>query len=218
MNQKRTLKIYILILVAMTLNISCKPDKDKKFWDFFTSNQQEIYHYETNQQYIFDELSKRLKDIDPNLTFELSPIHDNGIREFTISADGLKESFPSVERLISKAPHIPKWKINAFRQRVPGNEIEIVYDDSLRISYDDIYFRYNFDSDKIGIELNIRDYKDDSGFNNAVYILLDALIGEYDMETKISWIERKKLDESNADSLYKIVKLRDIVDELSRKK
>ena len=52
----------------------------------------------------------------------------------------------------------------------------------------------------------------------AVYILLDGLIGEYDMETKISWIERKKLDESKADSLYKIIKLRDIVDELSRKK
>ena len=217
MNQIRTLQIFFLILVAMTLNISCKPDKDKEFWDFFTSNQQEIYHYETNQNSLFDELSKRLKDIDPNLTFEFSPIHKNGVREFTISADGLKESFLSVKRLVNKAPQIPKWKINAFRQRVTGDKIEIVYDDSLRISYDDIYFRYNFDSDKIGIELNIKDYKDDSGFNNAIYILLDGLIGEYDMETKISWIERKKLDETKTDSLYKIIELRDIVDKLSRK-
>jgi hypothetical protein len=102
---------------------------------------------------LFDELQKRLQEIDQNLTFEFSPINDDSIRELTISADGLKESFPSVIRLVSKAPKLSKWKINAFRQRIPGDGIKIVMNDSLKLSFDDIYFRYNVDSNKIGLEL-----------------------------------------------------------------
>lgn len=189
-------------------------DKDVDFWKWFSKYQKELYYYENNQKALFDELTTRLKNIDSNLVFEFSPIHDDSIREFTISADGLKESFPSVIRLVDKAPKFPKWKINAFRQRVPGDGIQIVYDDSIKISYNDIYFRYTVDLGKINLELNIKNYKKESGFDNAVFILLDALIGEYDMETRISGIDRKLLDESNLDSLHRIVELRDIIDKL----
>jgi hypothetical protein len=195
---------------------SCR-DKDVEFWKWFSKNQTELYHFDKDQQILFNELTKKLKSIDSNLTFEFGPIHNDGIREFTISADGLKESFPNVIRLVEKAPKIPKWKIFAFRQRIPGDTIEIVYDDSLKISYKDIYFRYSFDSDKIGLELNIRNYSKEARFDNAVFILLDGLIGEYDMETKISWIERIKLDESMIDSLNNITVLREIVDNLQQK-
>jgi hypothetical protein len=203
-----------LIIGIMIFNFINHRDKDVDFWKWFSKNQKELYHYENNQQILFDELTKRLKNIDSNLVFEFSPIHDDSIREFTISADGLKESFPSVIKLVDKAPKFPKWKINAFRQRVPGDGIQIVYDDSIKISYNDIYFRYTVDLGKINLELNIKNYKKESGFDNAVFILLDALIGEYDMETRISGIDRKLLDESKLDSLHRIVELRDIIDKL----
>ena len=102
---------------------------------------------------------------------------------------------------------------NHFRQRIPGDEIEIKYD-NFKISYDDIYFRYSKELGKIGLELNIRDYKETPEFINATYVLLDGLIGEYDMETKVDWIERKSLDETKIDSLYKLVELREIIDDL----
>jgi len=212
---KRLSIIIVLILgIALIGKLLIQKDKDVEFWKWFSQNQNELYHYEKNQQILFDELTKKLKNIDSNLTFEFSPIHADSIREFTISADGLKESFPTVMRLLDKAPKMPKWKINAFRQRVPGDGIQIAYDDSLKISYDDIYFRYVKDSGKIDLELYIRNYKRKSGFDNAVFILLDALIGEYDMETRISGIDRKLLDESKPDSLHRIVELRGIVDKL----
>ena len=204
----------MILGIAMIGKLLIQKDKDVEFWKWFSQNQNELYHYEKNQQILFDELTKKLKNIDSNLTFEFSPIHADSIREFTISADGLKESFPTVMRLLDKAPKMPKWKINAFRQRVPGDGIQIAYDDSLKISYDDIYFRYVKDSGKIDLELYIRNYKRKSGFDNAVFILLDALIGEYDMETRISGIDRKLLDESKPDSLHRIVELRGIVDKL----
>ena len=212
-------KILIVLILGtvMIFNfISCR-DKDIDFWKWFSKNQIGLYHYEKDQQILFDELTKRLKSIDSNLVFEFSPVHADSIREFTISADGLKESFPTVIKLVEKAPKIPKWKINAFRQRVPGDGIQIVYDDSVKISYNDIYFRYAENAGKVDLELNIKNYKKESGFDNAVFILLDALIGEYDMETRISGIDRKLLDESKLDSLHRIVELRDIVDNLKKK-
>jgi len=213
-----SIKLTVLVLgIVMIFNFTSCRDKDVDFWKWFSKNQAELYHYEKDQLILFDELTKRLKSIDSNLTFEFSPVHNDSIREFTISADGLKESFPTVIRLVEKAPKIPKWKINAFRQRVPGDGIQIVYDDSLKISYNDIYFRYAENSGKIDLELNIKNYKKESGFDNAVFILLDALIGEYDMETRISGIDRKLLDDSKLDSLHRIVELRDIVDNLKKK-
>ncbi|MHA6248933.1 hypothetical protein ACXYMU_13400 [Pontibacter sp. CAU 1760] len=207
-------KVYILVISGILMacsNISTKT-KEEKFWDWFSKNEQTYYQLEQNQETEFDRLSQELKQIDENLVFEFSPIHEDGTKEFTISAEGIVESFPIVTKLVGIAPKIEKWKINAFRQRIPGDDIVIKLGDSLKLGYEDIYFRYGYDKGKIGLELNIRNYKDEPQLNQAIYILLDGLIGEYDMETKISWIERKNLIESEADSLYKIVELRQIVD------
>ena len=99
--------------------------------------------------------------------FEFSPIHSAGVREFTISADGIKQYFPIVKSLVSKAPHINKWKINAFRQRVPGEYMAIEYNKSIKISYNNIYFRYVHDSDKIALELNVENLFDSPNFKHA---------------------------------------------------
>lgn len=210
----------ILLLTISVLLNSCvsKENKNEDFWKWFSENQNKLYTFENNQDAIFDELHGKLIAIDSNLVFEFGPVHKDSTREFTISADGLTESFPAVIQLVNAAPKFRKWKIKAFRQRNSVEDLEIVYDDTLKVAYDDIYFRYSKDSDKIGIELNIRNYKDSPNLDNAVYILLDGLIGEYDMETKISWIERKKLEETKIDSLYQIVELRKIVDDLKHNK
>jgi len=210
--------LFLLITFSILLNSCVSKEKNEDFWKWFSENQNEIYKFENNQEEIFDELQSKLIEIDSNLVFEFSPIHKDSTREFIISADGITESFPAVIKLVNVAPKFRKWKIKAFRQRNPGDSLQIVYDDSLKVAYEDIYFRYSKDSDKIGIELNIQNYKDSPDFNNAVYILLDGLIGEYDMETKISWIEIKKLEKRKIDSLYKIVELRKIVDDLKHDK
>ena len=196
----------------MILGFLNKKDNNEVFWDWFVKHQNDYYSDNIDES-LFDKLNIQLNKIDSNLTFEFSPIHDNGIKELIISAAGLKESFPSVIKLVDKAPKIDKWKIVAFRQRLPLDYDSVQLGD-FRLSYDDIYFRYSKDSDKIGIELNIRNYNDSLEFNQSIYLLLDGLLGEYDVETKISWIERKKLEESMIDKLYKFVDLREMVDNI----
>lgn len=188
--------------------------KEEKFWDWFSKNNLTYYNevegIDTTKP-LFQKLNAELAKVNDELTWEFSPVKDNGIREFTISADGMKDFFPIVEKLVNAAPEIPNWKINAFRQRIPGDDLKIDYGD-FSVSYSDIFFKYADEGEKIGIELYIRDFDGNGHKQNAIYILLDGLIGEYDTETVIDWIEWKKLNESETDKLFKFYELRELVD------
>jgi hypothetical protein len=188
-------------------------NKKKEFWKWFKKKQKELYHFENNQEALFNELSVKLKGVNENLVFEFSPIRGDCVREFSISADGIKDLFPFVIEMIELAPDLINWEFYAFKQRVPGDDITINFGKDIKLSYSDIYFRYGEDEDQISIELNIRNYSPDiHAFKSATYILLYGLIGEYDMETHISWIDFVILDEGNIDKLYPLVYLRDLVD------
>jgi hypothetical protein len=198
----------------MGFSLFNKQSKEEKFWNWFSKHQETYYTEIENLEIrdkLFNELSTELKKVHNDLVFEFSPIHENGIREFTVSADGIKENFPITIELINKSPKIDKWKFNAFRQRVPGDEIGLNFGE-FKISYKDLYFRYQEVDGELGIELNIRDYNGESGKQNAVYILLDNLIGEYDTTIGIGWIDWEKLDESKIDKMIPIIKLRDLID------
>jgi hypothetical protein len=189
-----------------------RKDREREFWTWFEKNKNIYYHFEDNQEELFDQLRRKLKIIHDDLTFEFSPVHPDGTRELFISADGIKDAFLAVISLVDKAPEINEWRIVAFRQRIPGDDIEINMG-GLKIGYSDIYFRYGNDDNKIGIELNIRAYDPaDNRYKNAIYVLLDGLIGEYDMETKIGWIQWVTLEGSKIDDLIPLISLREIVD------
>ncbi|RYM32325.1 hypothetical protein ERX46_13660 [Brumimicrobium glaciale] len=200
----------------MSFSLFNKQSKEEKFWNWFSKSQQTFYHEIENldvREEIFNDLSNELSKVHQNLVFEFSPIHENGIREFTISAEGVKELFPFVENLVDKAPEIMNWKFNAFRQRIPGDDLQIKFGD-FNIGYSDIYFRYQDGKyGEIGIELNIRGFDESAQTQNAIYILLDGLMGEYDITMGLDWIEWVKLDESNIENLNPITSLRGLIDE-----
>ncbi|MGG8497082.1 hypothetical protein ACQY1Q_11730 [Tenacibaculum sp. TC6] len=213
---KKNLIILPIVTLSMGFFLFNKQSKEEKFWNWFSKHQNTYYTEIENlkiREKIFNDLSTELKKVHHDLVFEFSPIHENGIREFTISAEGIKELFPIVTNLVKKAPKIENWQFNAFRQRIPGDEFEIQYGD-FKIGYSDIYFRYvDGEYGKIGIELNIRDFDNSGQSKNAIYILLDGLIGEYDITMGIDWIEWVKLDESKVKNLNPIISLRTLLDQ-----
>ena len=85
-----------------------------------------------------------------------------------------------------------------------------------KIGYDDIFYRFSTENNQLGIELNIRNYDETGDMQNAIYLLLDSLLGEYDVTKNIDWIEWNKLNESEINNLYQITDLRELID--SRKK
>ena len=60
--------------------------------------------------------------------------------------------------------------------------------------------------------MNVRNFDESGTMQNAIYVLLDGLLGEYDVTINIDWIEWVKLDENNIDNLLPLIELRDIVD------
>lgn len=78
------------------------------------------------------------------------------------------------------------------------------------------YVHVRITVDELGIELNIKGYDETGKMQNAIYILLDGLLGEYDVTMTVDWIDWKKLDENEKENLQKLIKLRDLVDAWKR--
>ena len=186
-----------------------KKDNIELFWDWFTKYSDKYFHFETNQDVLFQQLKAQLNRIDVNLVFEFSPIFANGTREFVISADGIKSSFPSVVNLVEKAPNINNWAIIAFRQ--PRKGITQINYENLVVKFEDVYFRFAKDNGQIALELHIRRFYESAELTGATYILLDNILGEYSTTMDISSIDKKILYEVNIENLFPIQYLPQII-------
>ena len=167
---------------------SCSFQKtdEEKFWNWFCKNSQMIYDFESNQEVIFDKIQEQLHKINPNLTFEISSVK-NGKRDFVISADGILEVFPFVEKLYTARPELKEWNFIKFR---PRRKI----DNSIKIGNKELYpadIKFMFiqdDSDgKIGIVLFMNGYNENEieVYDQIGFLFLDEALGEYDTETYI---------------------------------
>jgi len=191
---------------------------ETKFWDWFIENEAALFYGtddEDKRGEIFEGLTERIKAIDSNLAYAFSPIQSDDTKEFIISADGMKESFPNVEKLVSLAPKHNHWKFLAFRQPNPGNDLSLKIS-GIEIGYNDIYFRYLLEEGTLSVELNVRNYDGSGLYQTAVCILLDSLLGEYDTVMEIDYIDWEVLDEEKLENLYSFIELREVVEQKKR--
>jgi hypothetical protein len=187
------MKLAAIILLAATLPMSifAKDTKEQAFWKWFEKNQDDLYHFEKNQEAVFDRLSAAMGKVHEELTFEVSPVLEDGTREFIISAGGIKTAFPSVEALHASAPKLPKWKILKYRQRrFPINDVVFA---GRNVKSADVHYAIFKDEDpkKVGIMIFLDGYTEaDKGsvWGQIGYLLLDEALGEYAMETQVGAI------------------------------
>lgn len=103
-----------------------KNDPYTTFWNWFLKNESYINkNFEANKESILDDLGNNLKEIDDNLTFEISHYNPEKKRELIISADGIADTFDSVINLCNAAPIVDNWTIIPFRPRMKSDGIEI---------------------------------------------------------------------------------------------
>lgn len=188
-----------------------KKNKEDVFWDWFSKHSDEYFQLESNQQQLFADLKTQLEVIDPNLVFEFSTPLEDGTKEFIISADGIQDSFHAVTNLVKHAPPFKQWKVIAFRQ--PHPNISTVSYQSLTVNLNDVFFRYVKDHGKIGLELHLKGFYESPEWTAISFILVDTVLGEYDTETRLSWIEKKTLDEEHLHTLIPIKELPKILRE-----
>jgi hypothetical protein len=88
--------------------------KEQQFWAWFEQNEALLFGFEHDQE--LHQLKMALEEVSPDLTFEFGPPKD-GIRDFVISAGGIRSAFAAVEALADAAPPLPRWNVIKFRPR-----------------------------------------------------------------------------------------------------
>ena len=171
------IKIGIILIMAFLLFLSCaKKPPEAQFWAWFEKNEDMLFHFERNQDSTFEKLNAAMSKVHPDLTFEFGPVFD-GKREFVISADGLKDAFPSVESLYASAPSLSRWTFIKFRPRQSAMTIKL---GDLKLEPDDLEVAIEADGNKAGFTVFVKGYDESqkSQFGQAVFVMLDHAIGE----------------------------------------
>ncbi len=163
-------------------------EPEQRFWSWFAANSARFLKSETDVSTLSDELAAALRRVRRGLTFELSRKFDYG-RELIISADGIKDRFPAVQKLVAAAPDLDGWRIVAFRQR--GGTNLIVEFSGYRLDPEDVWFKVVADKKKVGLYLLLPQASQacERTTGMASFILLDHALGEYDVEMKLGFIE-----------------------------
>jgi hypothetical protein len=195
-----------LLLMAL---ISCKTERvapslpptetvgaaDLTFWKWFGAHAAQVATIKDGSEPIMNELGDELHKIDADLAFELG-VGKSGPKEMIVSADGKKALFPVVKRVVDAAPAIPGWKVIAFRPRKDaGTAIQL---GGQKVGPEDLWFEVLPTAHKPGpIDVAIYgagfDGPNDRAFKQATFILLDALLGEYDTEMRLGEIQFRSL-------------------------
>ena len=107
----------------------------------------------------------------------------------TISADGDKTLFKTVQAIVAKAPKLSGWHFYAFRQRMPEETIKgmKVNVEGVELDASKMMFFPMQSGDTLDIIIYVKGITEDN-FNDIAYaglMLLDNVLGEYDCVTKV---------------------------------
>ena len=171
--------------------------REARFWKWFQSNGQELFNAPTAANPHFDGVKRELSKVRPGLTFEVSRI-ENGKRELVISADGNRDAFPAVKRLVAAAPSMSNWYVTAFRPRESRSLTSLRIEmGGITLDPEDIWFAARPPASGSGVELlfairgmttqNIEKYM------RAAIILMETALGEYDAVMKVRSVRAIKL-------------------------
>jgi hypothetical protein len=189
---------------------------EQRFWRWFLENALRLFAFESDQEKVFGELRKALGRVHSGLTFEFGPVQQ-GQREFIVSADGIKDRFPAVLRLVKAAPSMPQWIVIPFRPPKSLEGAMITFGEH-RLGPDDIWFAAEPDGPCIGLTICIRGLTEDNreALGGAAFILLDSALGEYAVEMQVGFIDLQPLpDDPRSAGLRPFVEIREVFDTIT---
>jgi len=196
----------------MLKNLFKKKITEKEFWSWFEKNSEDYFQLdEKNYDLLFNKLGLQLSKYHKDLTFEFSVEISQGKRDFIISAEGMISAFAAVIKLVEEAPTLEKFNIVAFRQR--QNSEQEIYFEGIVLNTEDIFFTYREDKQMncLDIVIYIKGYREENDqFIAATFIMLDSLIGEYDVGVKLGEINFEPYqEEKEAQPILNLVSLVD---------
>ena len=196
----------------------------QNFWQLVADNADHLRSLVDEQsvlaQELLEEVQEQLSYIDPHLTvFCARDDAGTGI-ELVFGCDGYNQSIDTVLFLVAAAPVLDQIKVLAFNPRVEQIPEAIEIGDSV-LELDDLFFGLH----NVGEELHLDIYldelpmADDAPQTDAALMFLDAIVGEYDLMTRIHSVNWLDLPEDPLDhGLKPLVELRQQFDLLRSKR
>ena len=180
------------------------------FWNWFQDNNQTIKNFlnETpkSQKQISHSIKHRLcfycKELDYIIIFPKKPTQKT---ELIITANGNPEYFTQVIELIKHAPALKHWKFTAFIQPTENiNEIIDGLDEpyvfqEITIKTSEIKFlplTYDEKTKKLDLRIYLKNYNihcDTKTWNQAIYIIIQDLLGEKASYQNINFVQLAQL-------------------------
>lgn len=168
--------------------------KEQVFWNWLIVNKTTLEEMKNDPTKLMLTIAKQLDKYYRGLSLEIG-VNKENIIELTISANGIKALFKRVKTLVSAAPELEGWEIFAFRQIKPITGPLLVR--GLKFQLEDIKFKAEISRGYFDIviyhkELNQENFE---AIGEAAFLMMDRLIGEYDVATKIAQIDFQALPE-----------------------
>jgi hypothetical protein len=185
-------------------------DPGQAFWQWFQREQATLFAPGEDPGAAFCAISRELARVHRGLSFELGPVSE-GVRELVISAGGVQDVIPIARALVEAAPAVPGWRIVGLRPRRPGGGEVIL--GGVRLCCADVRFRAEPDGDRIGVVLHIAGYSPtrDHVHEQAAFLLLDRLLGEEEVASRLGFIEFEPLLDPPEPGLRPIEELASVV-------
>jgi hypothetical protein len=178
------------------------PDKIKKIWNWFEENNHAFLF--TNEvdddvkEQLLEDFLTELHKYNDKLYFQIGGSPGEG-QELFITAEGDPEQFASVEELINNAPEIKNWIFIAFMQS--SEDDNIINYQGVEIKRSDLWFmplQSQSNPNNIGIRICVPNYealKTNEWIDNAIYKMLDTVLGERSFALDIDFLDIAELPE-----------------------
>lgn len=220
---------WVLFLIAALSSAACKKDAaptsapsrpslakpstaeaDAAFWAWVRGHVDALKQVKTGREPVTAELSAQLEKIEPGLVFELGVGREPF--ELVISADGELQRFATVKRLVAAAGEVPGTKVIAFRPRKDVEGFSIKLPASQKLSGAMLWFTAEKDAQRpalVAVTVYVEGMTEENAepLRNAAFMLLEAAVGEFDLETKVGAIDLVPAPEKPAPPLKKLKEL-----------
>ena len=169
---------------------------------------------------LLEEVQDQLSDIDPHLTVFCARDDTGTGIELVFGCDGYCQSIDTVLFLVAAAPEISHIKVLAFNPRVDNIPEAIEVGDAV-LELDELFFGLRNIGEELHLDLYLEDLPiiEDAPQTDAALMFLDAIVGEYDLMTRIHSVNWLDLPEDPLDhGLKPLIELRKQFDLLRPKR
>lgn len=214
----RLIASFVLLMFFVFTLGACathNPEQLPVFWKWFEANEERLFktlsNKPTDEQ--VNELGDHLREINEGLAFEIGKA-PGGKAELDVSADGIEELFPVVEKIVASAPKMKHWAVAAFRQRTPPETlkdlaIQFRAPDGSKgnLAVSDMKASVRREGEKGVVTIYIKDYSKSEDQERMSWIMLQQAIGEYDMVKRLDAIQFAPLSEATAEKAVPFAEL-----------